>query len=262
MHNMMKKCVLFLMIIVIAGLYGRCWADPWKNTNSTHFIIYYKNAPDDFVNEVMDKSEGYYDKIADDLGFRRFDFWLWDNRAKIYIYDNSQDYQQATGQPSWSSGCAYPKQKIIHTFPYAKKFFDTILPHEMGHIIFREFVGFDNSAIPVWLDEGVACYAQPSQFSQANEIIKEGMQNNRFISLKGLSKLEPQSMVDPYLVSLFYAESVSIVDYLVKKSGQDTFILFCQLLRDKKDLEKALSSSYNFSGISELDQEWQRHLSK
>ena len=54
-----------------------------------------------------------YDKIADDLGFRRFDFWLWDKRAKIYIYDDVRSYQAATNQPSWSSGCAIIKDKII-----------------------------------------------------------------------------------------------------------------------------------------------------
>jgi hypothetical protein len=256
----MKKHLFVLVAVLIFGFCSRSWAETWKNTTSTHFVIYYKNAPDNFLNELIEKAEGYYDKIADDLGFRRFDFWLWDNRAKIYIYDNTQDYQQATGYPSWSSGCAQPRQKVIHTFPYAKKFFDVILPHEMGHIIFREFVGFDNSAIPIWLDEGVASYEQPLRSADAETMIKEARDKDRFMSLKELSKADPQLMTDPYRVSLFYAESVSVVDYLVKKLGKDTFVLFCQHLRDKKDLEKALLSSYNLAGILELDEEWQRGL--
>lgn len=258
----MRKNFLFLAALLILGLYSWCWADTWRHTSSTHFIIYYKDAPENFLNELIEKAEGYYDKIADDLGFRRFNFWLWDDRAKIYIYDNAEDYQQATGNPAWSSGGSYPGQKIIHTFPYAKKFFEVTLPHEMGHIIFREFVGFDNNAIPIWLDEGVASYGQPLKFLEAKAMVEEARINDRLMSLQELSKSDPQLMNDPYAVSLFYAQSFSIVDYLVRKGGRDTFILFCQYLRDKKNLEKALSSSYNFSSLSELDEDWHRHLGK
>ena len=101
--------------------------DDWSVANSRHFIVYYKNAPRDFIEQLIEKSEYYYDKIADDLGFRRYDFWLWDNRAKIYIHDDAKAYQAATNQPGWSSGCAIIKEKVIHTFPYAKGLFDTTL---------------------------------------------------------------------------------------------------------------------------------------
>lgn len=255
-----KNYILGLLSVFAVASFAL--AADWNTDKSTHFIIYYKNAPDRFLDELIDQAEGYYNKIADDLGFRRYNFWLWDNRAKIYIYDNAQDYQIATGKPSWSSGCAYPREKVIHTFPYAKNFFNTILPHEMGHIIFREFVGFDNPAIPVWLEEGVASYQQDLRFSTAGIMIKEALAKNRFIPLKKLAELDPLSMTDTELVNLFYAESVSILDYLVKEFGQDRFMLFCQGLRDKQNLEKALLLAYPFKNIEELDKEWCRHLNR
>jgi len=255
-----KNYILGLLsVFIVASL---ALAATWNTDKSTHFIIYYKNAPDRFLDELIDKAEGYYNKIADDLGFRRYNFWLWDNRAKIYIYDNAQDYQAATAQPAWSSGCAYPREKVIHTFPYAKNFFNTILPHEMGHIIFREFVGFDNLAIPVWLEEGVASYQQDLRFSAAGIMIKEALAKNRFIPLTKLAELNPQSMADTQSVNLFYAESVSILDYLVKEFGQDRFMLFCQGLRDKKNLEKALLLAYPFKNIEDLDKKWHRYLNR
>lgn len=256
----MKKIILLLIVLIFSVNVLKAEEEKWDIAKSTHFILYYKDVPMEFVDEVLSRCEGYYNKITEALGFTRYNFWLWDNRAKIYIYDNAQDYQQVTGHPAWSSGCAYPRQKIIHTFPYAKKFFDVVLPHEMGHIIFREFVGFDNSAIPIWLDEGVASYEQPLKFSEAQALVKEARDNNRLMSLQELFKSDPQLMSDTYRVSLFYAQSVSIVDYLVKKLGQDTFVSFCQQLRDKNDFEKALSSNYNLSNISELDEDWRRYL--
>lgn len=258
----MRKYIIFFAVFFFSSslLLALTRDDDWYVAKSTHFIVYYKNAPEDFIENLIDKSEDYYNKIADNLGFRRYNFWLWDNRAKIYIYDDSQSYQASVGQPSWSSGCAIVNEKIIHTFPYAKGFFDTTLPHEMGHIIFREFVGFNNAAIPVWLDEGIASYQENLRYSMANRIVKEALGNNKFIDLENLSRLNPHSMLDAESVNLFYAESVSIVDYLVKEFGQDNFILFCQNLRDKMDLEKAISYVYPFKNIGELNRAWQRHL--
>ncbi|MGE5197514.1 MAG: peptidase MA family metallohydrolase [Deltaproteobacteria bacterium] len=257
----MKRLQLLITFFIFANIcHG--FAEDWNAEKSTHFIVYYKNAPGSFIRELVDKAEGYYNGIADDLGFRRYNFWLWENRASIYVYDDAAAYQSVTHQPAWSSGCAYPEQKIIHTFPYATDFFGTVLPHEMGHIIFRELVGFQNRAIPIWLDEGVASYEQDLRFSGVRMIAKEAMLQDKFMGLKELSGFNPQSSFDPSLVRIFYAESISVVEYLVKEFGQDSFLLFCQKLRDDRDLEKALSGSYPFANIEELDEAWQKFLEK
>ncbi|MFH1441259.1 MAG: peptidase MA family metallohydrolase [Candidatus Omnitrophota bacterium] len=232
----------------------------WKTSKSTHFIIYYKNAPDTFIEEVIRKSEDLYNNIADSLGFTRFDFWLWDNRAKIYIYDSVKDYQTGTGQPVWSSGASMPKEKIIHTFVFEKGFFDMILPHELGHIIFREFVGFDNSAIPLWLDEGVASYQEKSRYSFSDDVVRRAIKDNSFFSLQKLFTIRPQSVSDSLYVRIFYAEAVSVVGYLIKVFGKDRFVLFCQNLRDKRNFEKAMRSVYPFMTIDEFDKAWQKYL--
>jgi len=256
----MKTCVLIVAIFSLCLSFALANNDGWSVEKSAHFIVYYKNAPRDFIEKIIEKSEYYYNKIADDLGFRRFDFWLWDNRAKIYIHDDAKAYQAATNQPSWSVGCAIMKEKVIHTFPYAKGFFDTTLPHEMGHIIFREFVGFDNQAVPVWLDEGVASYQENLVYSMAHKLVAEAIATNKFINLESLSKINPQLIKDDVSALLFYAEAVSIVDYLVKEFGKDNFILFRQNLRDKTDLERAISYVYPFRNIQEMDQAWQKYL--
>lgn len=258
------KSVVFLFLI-LAILLAQPFADAseeWKTAKSTHFIIYYKNAPESFIEKLINKSENYYDQIAEALGFRRFNFWLWDNRAKIYIYDNADDYQSATGQPSWSGGVAMPKEKIINTFPYAKGFFDGILAHEMSHIIFREFVGFDNYAVPVWLDEGVAAYQEKGKYSMADSLVKEAINNNSFIPLDKLTGLNPQGILDQAEVKVFYSEAVSIVDYLIREFGKENFVVFCQDLRDKMNLEIAVKSVYPFSNIGELQEAWKKHLSR
>jgi len=259
----MKKYILSLWFLVnFCAISAAQDNAVWNTEKCTHFIIYYKNASPDFIKELIEKSEEYYNKIADNLGFMRFNFWLWDNRAKIYIYDDAKDYQVSTGYPNWSAGCAIARLKTIKTFPYAHGFFETVLPHEMGHIIFREFVGFDNNDVPIWLEEGVACYQEDLKRATSDAIVKDAIKKGILMSLDKLTYFVFVNREEKgnIAVELFYSESVSIVDYLIKGFGKDKFVLFCQNLRDKKDLDRAVASAYPFSNTEELGLAWQKYL--
>lgn len=234
--------------------------EQWKESKSTHFIIYYKNAPEDFISQVSSKAEYYYDSIAEELGFRRFDFWLWDNRARIYIYDDDRDFQANTGQPPWALGDAVPREKVIRAFPLAKNFFEVILPHEISHIIFREFVGFGNYAVPLWLDEGVASYYQKLQYPGIKAALRSAKAAGTLMNIVELSSVRSIWNMGRERVKLFYMEAIDIVDFLFKEYGKNNFVLFCQNLRDKKDLARALSATYPLNSIQELGAAWQHSL--
>jgi hypothetical protein len=257
-----------IVFLVLAGFYGIAFtadAEKWQTAKSTHFIVYYDKAPQDFLNRLISSAEEYYDKIANDLGFRRYDFWLWDDRAKVYIYNDINAYRSGTGQPNWSAGVSYvtrQKEKVISTFLDEKGFFDTILPHEMGHIIFREFVGFYNSAVPLWLDEGVASYQERGKRALARLVVEKAAKDNTLISLGALSNFNPYLNTDEARVALFYLESLSIVDFLINRFGSEKFVFFCQVLRDKKNLPKALVYAYSLQDIQELDRAWQGQIKR
>lgn len=135
-----------------------------------------------------------------------------------------------------------------------------MLPHEIGHIIFREFVGFYNNAIPDWLDEGVASYQESLNDPRMKMVIDAAVRQDRLIGLNKLFSMNPYSMQDTDMVGLFYAQSASLVDYLVKEFGRDKFVTFCQDLRDKKDFQRAMFSNYPFSNIRELEEGWKKYL--
>ncbi len=256
----MKRLAYLILLLSAATLNAFAAGAQWKESKSTHFIIYYKSAGEDFISQVAERSEVYYDSIAEELGFRRFDFWLWDNRARIYIYDDAKDFMAGTGQPEWAMGDAVPRDKVIRAFPGAHKFLDTTLPHEMGHIIFREFVGFNNPAVPLWLDEGVASYHQKFKYQGVDRILKSAAAQNKLMRVADLSAFASTRFMDKEVARLFYAESFSIVDFLLKNYGKDSFVLFCQNLRDKKDLKRALASAYSLDGLQELDAAWSKDV--
>ena len=89
-------------------------------------------------------------------------------------------------RPSGRTGRLLRKAKTIKTFPEAHGFFDTILPHELGHIIFRDYIGFTIN-IPLWFEEGVAIYQEKAKRLGANKAVKEAIENGQFIPLSQLS---------------------------------------------------------------------------
>ncbi len=234
--------------------------EKWQELRSAHFQIFYQNAPYDFVQEVLKEAERDYEDIANNLGYTRYVGWSFDRRAKIYIYDDQTHYVNKQNI-SWSHGVAYTQEKIIRTFPTAYGFFDSTLPHELGHIIFREFIGY-SARVPAWMDEGVAMYQEKAKRFGVNKIVKKAMEDNQFIPLKELSHAVLNETTDKKIIDLFYAESASIVYYMITELGEFRFVNFCRQMQEGNGFDEALHRAYaNFRDLNDLNQAWVNYLS-
>jgi hypothetical protein len=231
---------------------------------STHFIVYYKKGVDvDFISDIIDSAENYYNEIANTLGYHRYNFWLWDERAKIYIFADKNTYLKETKQPEWSGGCAFYQQKTLWTYPHAIGFFDSILPHELGHIIFREFVGFSNN-IPLWFEEGVASYQEKSKRYAAKMMVKESIAKKKLFTMEELSNVKsPQDIITMEAADLFYAEAVSIVYFLINKFDQYRFAALCKNLREDMEFDEAIDEAYfSVENSQDLYKQWIRYINE
>lgn len=247
----------------LAGLVCLCRmaaAEDFLEHKGTHFIIYYyKDVPLEFVDTVLDSSERYYNDLTDKLGFRRFDYWTWDRRAKIYIYPDQETFVKETKQPEWSGGVAFYEMKSIWTFPRASGFFDSLLPHEIGHIVFREVIGA--RSVPLWLEEGVASYLEQAKRFGSEKIVLKALENNTFIPVTELSKIDSDTLRSRPDIELFYAEAVHIVSYLIEKFGAQAFNDFCRKIKDGKSFDDALSYAYfDIRNSSDLAEFWEKYL--
>ena len=233
----------------------------WKEIKKKHFVIYYVDDRG-FAQQVASKAEVYYTKIGKDLGFtRRDNFWLWDSRAKIYIYSNRESFVQASGAPVWAVGKANPKQRLIATYQGSKGFIDSVLPHEMTHLIFMEFIGFTKS-IPLWLNEGVAQWEDFSKRDDVLAFVKVMYAKGGLIPLAQLVKLDVRKVDDAGIALTFYAQSVSVVGFMITKYGSTRFRKFCGQLRDGKSVDDALQFTYSkeISTIELLEKSWHGYL--
>jgi len=246
--------ILFLPVVLFAD------EDVWQVAKSTHFNIFYKNASENALNELIQKAEEGYDSIAEELGFNRFNFWTWDNRAKIYLFDNQEDYQKATQSFDWAAGQVSVGNKLIQSYVGAPGFLQNVFPHELAHIIFMEKVGFNNPAVPLWLQEGVATY-QEKDIHLRREDLADKIKQDNYLDLSALSRFEIKGSTDES-VRLFYAEAYSLVNYLITEFGKEAFVMFCRNLRDSRNLESALAKTYSFGSLKDFEESWKRHILK
>jgi len=250
--------ITFLTLFVPASGF----ATDWQEEKGDHFIIYYqKDEP--LIKEIKHKAEQYYTQIADDLGYARYsNFWQWERRAKIYVYPSLEEFQSQTGEKGWSHGLAVYSKREIYTYSAHEGFLDGILPHEITHLIFRDFVGLEGQ-VPVWLDEGIAQWEEPEKRKLARKVARWLVQHDKDYHLQDLTATDVRKLTDQMQVNYFYMQSVSVVDYLIRNFGGQRFTQFCRELRDGKKFNDALQAVYpSIESIYVLDMRWRDDVMK
>ena len=196
---------------------------------------------------------------------------------KIYIYPDRDSYAKMSTMPGWSEGMADYAHRQIICYERHEGFLDGLLPHEMTHLIFRDFVGFKGE-VPLWLDEGVAQWEEPLKRERVRQVSKNLLAKGMLFSVEDMVHLDVrnipehsvvhvQSTLDKDgkrqalslglndLVNTFYIEAVSLVGFLIGHYGANTFTDFCRELRDGGSLEESLESAYatHISSIDNLE---------
>jgi hypothetical protein len=237
----------------------------WPKFEGDHFeVLCQSNDDEDLARDILNHAEDYYNDIADDIGYSRYqNFWTLDNRVKIVLFHDQTSYVQQTGQPPWSQGFAtiYSelfRSRIIVSYEEQPNFIEVILPHEITHLILHDFIGFDRP-IPRFFDEGVAQLEQKDDSLSHMDVIAHLITGGKIIPLQDLLTYDLMAhRNDAKSVSIFYVESLYITDFLVKTYGKDAFKEMCRHLRDGEGFEEALKSSYypTIDSMQSLQDKW------
>lgn len=234
-------------------------ASDLKELYSDHFIIVSDKAiSTQDIDRVKDMAEYFYKTLTQEFKFVRDEPWLWKNRAKIFIAKDKAEYNNRYHCPQWSNACVDYQGKTIFTYPQQKDF-SMILSHELTHIIFREYLRKEQ--LPLWLDEGVSVYME-SKYSKKSEdkifFIKQIINKGKYIKLEELTALDYLSLKtkSKTYVDIFYAESFSIVNFLVKKWSRYKLDNFFRFLKDGYSTQEALCKAYNVRTTKEMEKQW------
>jgi len=234
----------------------------YKQMRSGHFIItYHKDVKPVYITEIKNVSEKFYRVITQEFNFLRDKLWLWENRAKIFVAKDRDSYKSEFNCSDWSAACVSYRDKTIYTYPEHERF-KPVFAHELTHIIFREYVKENN--FPLWLDEGVAVYVEEKYggerfYKHQLYKLKKYIIDDEYIKIIDLSQVNLSALKDKPqdYVSLFYLESFSIVNFLMKEYGKFRFSQFVSCLRQGYSLEKALSKVYyHLNDLAALEKRW------
>ena len=253
-------CTTALLMCCLANL---SFADDlWNEKKGEHFLIYYQS-DSSFAERVLEQAEEVYERETGYFGsISGKNFWLWDNRCKLFLYNSQHAYLNATGQPEWSSGYADVGERAIVSYERAPEFLDTVLPHEMAHLIFREFVEVGNRSVPRWLDEGFAISQEKNVRDYLDETIKKAVHQQGSIPLEELNRAGALHGAPANQARLFYAEAQSLARFLIEGRDGSHFLNFCRSLRDNASFEEALVKGYQneFSSIDTLEKKWKKFV--
>ncbi|MFA5271854.1 MAG: hypothetical protein WC412_05920 [Candidatus Omnitrophota bacterium] len=253
----MKKIIL-VCLIALSPLSLR--AEKFKEMRSEHFMINYAEGTEDAVYKVKDDAEYYYRSITQEFGFVRDKLWSWDNRAKIIIAKDKDAYLEEFKCPSWSGACVDYYNKIIYTYPFQGGF-SSVLLHELTHIIFREYIGYNK--FPLWLDEGMAQYMEyrgSSQLTLIKSSIKKLIEEGKYIKFSQIGNIYSLSQKDD--PRLFYSQAFSMVYFLKERFGNGNFAQFLSYLRSNNNIEEALRRAFRVLDNTErFEAEWKRFYS-
>ncbi len=239
----------------------------WQNIRGDHFIVYYYNKEHAaFSSQVLSKAEEYYDKIAYQIGYSRYsDFWTWEERAKIFIFPDRMSFLSTTGQQMWSKGYAVRDSKLfesraIVTFMQENGFTENLLPHEISHLIVKDYIGFDRK-LPVWFEEGVAQQLETTDVDQQQAMVFLA-KNNQTIPFDVFQSLDIRQEKEEMKVAIFYGQSRAVIEFLMKVYGQESFQRLCGNLKEGMDFAQALSNAYPviFDSMDSLGQKWLKYM--
>jgi len=217
----------------------------------------------DSAKRVLNRAEEYYHKIAYQIGYARYgNFWTWNDRVRIIVYPDQKVFMMETQQPFWAKGSAIRhkklfEQKKIVSFKQDGDFLTTILPHEMAHLIWLDFLGVGRP-VPLWFEEGIAQLFEEGYEQKALEIMKYFIREEKQIGIDSLMTLDINNETEILKVSVFYAQSLSIVHFLIKAYGTQSFQQLCGYLKDGRPFVEALRATYTnqIRSIEELEKKW------
>jgi hypothetical protein len=228
----------------------------WQELHSASFTLYWYKGDDDFARRLVDAGEGALELLAGDIGARP------ERTIEVYIYGGTGDLQGSLIYPDeWTGGVAFTEYSIvalgISTGDLA--WGEGAMAHEMAHLVVHQVTmnGYGVS-LPTWLDEGLAMYAEGPLASSFTSVLSSAVGQNRLDSVQSLSSSFPSGSEAAYLA---YAESYSLVDYLLDRhGGQGKMLAFLAALRGGSGHEEALQSVYGLSPAT-LDAQWKSYLS-
>ncbi|NWF78238.1 MAG: peptidase MA domain-containing protein [Chloroflexi bacterium] len=214
-----------------------------------NLTLFWYEGSESFAQALMNACQEGLARLTQDIGTYP------ERPIKIYIYASTDDLRGAMIFPQeWSGGVAFMEFGIIAIGipPGELDWGRKALVHELTHLVVHQATFSPYGRLPLWLDEGLAMYNEGELDPVFRSYLERAISEDELISVRSLCS--PFSAYTEK-ARLSYAESYSLVEYLLDNYGQDKMLDLLALLKQGSTYDEALTEVYGFD-IDGLDALW------
>ncbi len=240
------------------SLWRRFRSGGWKVLETSNFRIHHND--DALAGPIAD--------VAESTRFEVYRTWFgrepaadWQPKCDIFVHATADSYVRATNQGPGSPGYSttgMDRGRIVSRRVDVRRdgpdVVTAILPHEITHVVMAD--RFNGRPLPRWADEGVAVLSEPAEKKLAHLRNLDG-KNTRGGMFTARQLMTMTDYPPGGQWGLFYAESVSLVEFLVAERGPTQFIEF-MASAVQRGYEAELKRVYGFASFDELDRAWSK----
>ena len=185
-----------------------------------------------------------------------------DASLDVYVYGSTADLQSALflGGEEWQGGHANPKLGVVMLAvtpgPGQSIEMETLIPHELAHVMLYRNVGNGYDLLPVWLSEGIASLAELYPNPDYDQALTVASRNGSLLPIVNLCDTFPLDASGAYLA---YAESQSFVRFLRDTYGAPGLYSLTSAYADGLNCEQGVVRALSTS-LASLDTRWRESV--
>lgn len=226
----------------------------WQSMKQGKVNLFWYQGSDSFAQALMSKAQGSLTQLAANTGAEP------DTDINIYIYASSKDLQGAMIYPNeWTGGVAFTQYNIIAIGigPSDLSWGEGAMSHELTHLVIHQVTFNPYNDLPVWLNEGLAMYSEGPLSDQFTQPLKSAISHNSLLSVRSIAS--PFS-AETNKATLSYAESFTLIDYLVKQFGSNKMLNLLDTFKEGSTYDGAFQKVYGLD-MDGLNTQWEAWIS-
>jgi hypothetical protein len=247
---------------------GKTWLGPsldhvyaddrfdWKTLKGDVVIVHWVEGDQAFGKRALKIGDDAVAATAKLLGVTESD------PIDFFIYADQQAFYDALGPATRENvgGQAHPDIRtlfaLIAPADIDASWVESVVPHELTHVVFQTAIDNPYHEPPHWLNEGLAVYLSDGYADFDRSQVASAVKDGSIIPLDGLAGAFPTTQER---FSLAYAESVSAVDRIVRVSGRDALVKLIRSYHDGVSDDQAFQAALG-RDVAGFESDWLAEL--
>lgn len=216
--------------------------------SSTHFMVKFDGAEDHGTwTAVLEILEDAYREIGQKFGH-------FPSKPIVVVLHTKDSFQTATGSPAWADGLYDPTLGRIQLPTQGAttdtKWLTNVLRHEYVHALLHDRLGTSSSALPTWLNEGLAMQLAGDAWPELDQAMQGDVKVIPLTYLEG-----PWGALPTTAATLAYLEANSATHYLIERWGMARVDELLNAFKARASVATALQTKL-FVSYEQFHRQW------